>query len=420
MAADSKGEWRWLYAAFTLGLVGLFLLSIRPVLTPFVLLPAVILAATPWAGSREHTIFVVLCFTLWLLWALEAAGFLLAPFILAFVIAYILSPGVRFLQSRRVPRSAAILLLALPGLVLLVLLVVVGLPALGNQIALLAKDLPSALQRMAEWIEKTRLRVLDVNLPLLPEGFLQRWARAYDPARLEAMLAARQQEIVQHAWATVLGIGKGVGTMLTILSYVILTPILTYYLLRDWPKLTTRTRRLVPRDDDGLVAFAREYDRLLSHYLHGQLLEATFVGVATWVGLWILGFPYAGVVGAVAGVFNLVPYLGLIVSLIPAIVISLLSGSILASLGKVAIVFAIVQFIDGSITGPRIVGGSVGLHPVWVMLALALGSFFFGFVGLLLAVPGAVFVKLLLGAAVERYQRSELYLGSGEPHEPAP
>ena len=135
----------------------------------------------------------------------------------------------------------------------------------------------------------------------------------------------------------------------------------------------------------------------------------------TWLLLWALGFPYPALVGAVAGVFNLIPYLGLAVSAIPAILISLLSGNILGSLAKAGIVFGIVQTLDGSVIGPRIVGESVGLHPVWVILALAVGSFFFGFVGLLLAMPAAVFIKLIVREAVKRYEQSRVYEGEMRP-----
>ena len=122
-------------------------------------------------------------------------------------------------------------------------------------------------------------------------------------------------------------------------------------------------------------------------------------------------FPYPALVGVVAGVFNLVPYLGLIVSLVPAIIIALLSGDFAASFGKIAIVFGVVQALDGTVIGPKIIGGSVGLHPAWVILALAAGGLFFGFVGLLIAVPAALFVKLLVLRGVVRYRRSRLFVG---------
>src|SRR5690606_12455779 len=131
----------------------------------------------------------------------------------------------------------------------------------------------------------------------------------------------------------------------------------------------------------------------------------------------IAGVPYAGLVGAIAGVFNLVPYLGLVVSIVPVVIIALLSGDILSILIRAGIVFAIVQTIDSTVAGPRIVGTSVGLHPVWVILALALGGAFFGFVGLLIAVPTAVLVKLLLREGLARYRRSSAFLGSAAASE---
>jgi predicted PurR-regulated permease PerM len=180
--------------------------------------------------------------------------------------------------------------------------------------------------------------------------------------------------------------------------------------------LSERAQALIPRDKrETWLPFLAEYNFLLSRYLRGQMLAALIAGVLTWLGLWALGFPYPALVGAVAGVFNLVPYLGLVVSAVPAILISLLSGNILGSLVKAGIVFGVVQTLDSSIVGPRIVGGSVGLHPVWVILALAVGSFFFGFVGLLLAMPAAVFIKLIARAAVERYKQSHVFEGDLKP-----
>jgi predicted PurR-regulated permease PerM len=233
-----------------------------------------------------------------------------------------------------------------------------------------------------------------------------------DPDQLATMIQERQTAILEGGVAALLGVGRGVGAVFAILGYVVLTPVLLVYLLRDFDRIRMQATSLVPpAKRPGFLSFFREYDRLLSRFLRGQLIAASIVGLLTWIGLWIAGFPNAGLVGAIAGVFNIVPYLGLIASIIPVIIIALLSGSVAASLLKAGIVFAIVQFIDGSVTGPRIVGESVGLHPVWVMLALSIGGYFLGFVGILLAMPGAVLVKLLLAEGVERYRRSRVYRG---------
>src|SRR5690606_37809103 len=112
------------------------------------------------------------------------------------------------------------------------------------------------------------------------------------------------------------------------LGYIVLTPVLIVYLLRDWDKITARVRELMPTARrERLVSLFTEYDGLLSRFLRGQLIAAMLVGVFTWLGLLIVGFPYSGLVGVVAGVFNVVPYLGLIVSIIPVVLIAALSGS---------------------------------------------------------------------------------------------
>ncbi|MGH7475175.1 MAG: AI-2E family transporter [Longimicrobiales bacterium] len=416
-----RRSWGLVYAIAASALLGLFLYAVRDVLTPFVLLPALLLLLWPYAGRRGHAALVVLITILGLLWIMDTTGFLLAPFILALVLAYIFNPAVRWLERHRVPRSPAVLLLALPGIVLLVIAITLGAPALGEQVERMARQAPSAIAQAAAWLDRARLRVLNLDLPLVPEQALRDWIATYDAARVEQLLLDQKDAIARRAWAGILGVGRGLGTVLAILGYVVLTPILAFYLLRDYETILARLRAMLPaRTRAGAVDFFHEYDRLLSHFLRGQLLAATVVGILTWLGLWVLRFPYSGVVGAVAGVFNLVPYLGLIVSLIPAVLIALLSGSILASLGKVAIVFAVVQVLDGSVIGPRIVGGSVGLHPVWVMLAIAVGSFFFGFIGLLLAVPGAVLIKLLLRSALARYEHSSFYAAALPPSDPAP
>jgi predicted PurR-regulated permease PerM len=106
---------------------------------------------------------------------------------------------------------------------------------------------------------------------------------------------------------------------------------------------------------------------------------------------------------------GIIPFLGLVLSIIPAVIIALVSGSVLLSLAKVALVYGLVQILDSGIISPRVVGDSVGLHPVWIVLALSVGGFFFGFVGLLISVPAAVGVKLVTVRGLERYRSSELY-----------
>jgi predicted PurR-regulated permease PerM len=392
-----------------------FLFSVRIILSPFIVYLVLLLLISPWAGSRLHLLTVVAATFLILVWLLETLGGLLAPFILAFVLAYILDPIVDRVQQRGIKkRGLAIAVLALPTLVLLTLLLVFGVPALVQQLQAFIEQVPAALQRGVDWLQNLRTRVLAGQIPLLRGEAFARALESFSPERVAQYINQQQTVIVSRVWGGVLGVGRGVGIALSILGYVVLTPVITIYLLLDFDRLCERAGTLIPKDKrDTWLPFIKEYDFLLARWMRGQVLAAVVVGVLTWLGLWIAGFPYPALVGAVAGVFNLVPYLGLIVSAVPAILIALLSGNIVASLIKAAIVFAIVQTLDGSVIGPRIVGESVGLHPVWVILALAVGSFFFGFVGLLLAMPAAVFIKLIVREAVKRYRHSDVY--EGEP-----
>jgi predicted PurR-regulated permease PerM len=156
----------------------------------------------------------------------------------------------------------------------------------------------------------------------------------------------------------------------------------------------------------------REYDLALGRFVRGQLAEATLVAVLTATGLAVLGFPGAVLMGVIAGLGNLIPTIGLFLSVLPGILIALAAPAIAPALLKLIAVFAVVQFIDGSITGPRIVGGSVGLDPVWVMLAVLVFGNLLGIIGMFLAVPLAVLVKMAATRAYQRYRRSDLYQGA--------
>ncbi len=389
--------------------LGFLLWEVRAMLSPLVAFA--LLTLLLWPRRHEPLVSRTLAVSgllvgVWFLWA---NGALLAPFLLALAIAYLLDPLVEHLERRRVPRSLAIGLVLLPFLVALVVLPILLVPALERQIVDLAGRIPAAAQRLADWALAQRTRLLERSGGLLTDPQVA-WLRSLQPSDLVAAATSQWDEIARRLWSAFLGIGRGVSALLTVLGYLIVTPVVTFYLLKAWPKLTARLGEAVPPSRRTEVfAFAAEYDRSLGRYIRGQLTEATLVGVLTGGALALLGFPGAVLVGVIAGVCNLIPYVGLALSLVPAVLFALVSGSILASLLKLGAVFFVVQFIDGSITGPRIVGGSVGLDPVWVMIALALFGSLLGFVGLIVAVPLAVLVKMLVARAWARYRASAVY-----------
>lgn len=409
--------WRGLEAAAVLVVMGFFLFAVRGVLNPFLLFLVLWAVLTPFRGKPGHGAMLATAALLTSFWLLSTTGSLLAPFVLSVVLAYLLDPLVDVLERRQVPRALAIAVLALPALGLLAVLLFVAIPAAVDQLGEVVRDVPVFLGRVADWLETAQQRLLRVDLPILDEEAIVARLREIDSAAVVSFLEERRSALARRLWTGVLGLGRGFGSVLSVLGYVVLTPALTFYLLRDWDRIMRGLADLIPvRRREAVVAFFDEYDSLLGRYLRGQITVALIIGTITGLGLWVARFPYAGTLGLLVAVFSVVPYLGLVLSLLPAVFIALVGGSVGLSLLKVAVVYGAAQGLESTVVSPRIVGESVGLHPVWVVLALVLGGFFFGFVGLLIGVPAAVGVKLLAVRALARYKASETYLGpSGIP-----
>ncbi len=404
--------WRLVQATGVVVVLGFFLFETLTILNPaflFLLLWAVLL---PFRGREGHTLLLSIAALLTLIWVLSSAGSILAPFILSLVLAYVLDPLLDRMEARKIPRSIAVIMLILPSIALLATLVFIGLPAGLGYLGEILGSVPILLERIVGWFEASQAYLLSVDIPFLDGAAIAAELQSIDTDAVVRFVQERQEAFTNYLWEGVLGVGRGIGSVLGILGYVVLTPVLTFYLMRDWDPIKERLVGLIPLPHrEATVDFLQQCDGLVSSYLRGQVTVAAIIGILTGVGFALVGFEYAALIGLVAGVFSIVPYLGVVMSLIPALFIALVSGSVLASLLKVAAVFAAVQLLDGSVISPRIVGDSVGIHPVWVVLAMSLGGFFFGIVGLLVAVPVAAIVKLLLGIGVERYLVSDFYLG---------
>ena len=412
MTEERFQVWRIVQAVVALLVFGLFLFSMQDLLNPFLLFWLLVVVLLPFRGVPGYSGLVFVAAILTVYWLLATTGFLLAPFVLGFVFAYVLDPLVDELVARRVARTAAILLLALPVAGLGAAVMLYGTPAIVGQVDQLIQAAPELLQRAGGWLSGIREQILLAGVPGLDEETVPD-LRNVDPAEVITFLQERRTQLAGGAWSGVLGLGRGLGSAAAVAGYVFLTPVLTFYLLRDYDRMLAWVRGLLPRGREAVVVeFAREYDALLSRYLRGQVTVALIIGVMTAGLLRAASFDYPFLLGALAGVMGFIPFLGLVLSIIPAVIVALVSGNVLWSLVTVGAVYGAVQIADGMFISPRIVGDSVGLHPVWIILALSVGGFFFGFVGLLISVPVAVGVKLVTIRGLDRYRRSELYDGA--------
>lgn len=410
-------QWRpFLLIAWAV-LLALFLYTILPVLSPFVLFLVLAYLLGPLFGTDTYKRVMLPLGALTFLWLLHVAGEVLAPFALAFVLAYVADPLVGWWEERGIGRTwgaVGVLLLAGVGIVLMAALIAPLVIEQGQQFM---TDLPRMLDGLEAWYRSQVNALAGSSLPLLREIPFERALEVESRDVGQYVLDAIRD--LHPSWETAIGLGRGLQTALTILGYVILTPVLTFYLLRDFGRIGRSVSEVLPHGRGGwALVFLQRYDVLLGQYLRGQLLVACFVGVATALGFWIVGFPNAILLGVVAGVFNIVPYLGLVVSLIPALLIALLTPPFWLSLLKVAGVFFAVQSLDAYFISPKIVGDRVGLHPVWVMLAIIGFGSLFGIVGLLLAIPLAVLIKLAVENTLRTYRASVYYKDDGMDERP--
>lgn len=393
--------------ALALLLFGVMLISVREILGPFLVFSLVLLVLWPIRKRKDVRRILIASGLLVVFWFLYHYSALLGPFFVAVIIAYLLAPLVAWLEGRGLRRGVAILAATLPFLLLFVGVLIIALPQLVNQAGELVNRLPQFGQKLIGALEGTRDRLLTFRL-LTDDQRL--WLQSLSADNIGSILQQNSNVIAQRLWSWALSLLRHMWSIFGLLGYLVITPVVMFYLLTDWrPMLLSAESLIPPGRRDAIVGFIERYDKALGGFVRGQLIEATLVAVITTLGLLVLGVPSALFLGATAGLFNLIPYIGIVISAVPALIIALTMEDPLGGLWRVALVYGVVQFIDGNITGPRIVGQSAGLHPLWVMLALAIGGALMGFVGLLLAVPLAILVKMLGERALASYRKSGAY-----------
>ncbi|MEN6526324.1 MAG: AI-2E family transporter [Candidatus Polarisedimenticolia bacterium] len=321
----------------------------------------------------------------------------------ALIIAYALEPAVSWLERRRVPRSLGAALIALAAVGAVVGAFLVAAPVFADQLSRFADSVklekafdPKAWPDwLTGWIQSHQAQIETYKLKLVA------WAEG-NAARLATSAATALAKVTSSL----------AGLIVALLNLVVV-PVIAYYLVVDFPKLKATLSALVPRPALPEVSrIGGEVDAVLRSFLRGQLIVALSMGAMYAAGLTALGTPLGVLVGFAAGLLNMVPYLGLAAGIIPALALNFLEHQSWGRLVGVLAVFIVTQNVEGWILTPRLLGTSLGLHPVVVVLAIMVGGELFGFPGIILAVPAAAAISVFVREGVRRYRDSRLYQGA--------
>jgi len=322
----------------------------------------------------------------------------LTPFAVAALLAWLGDPLVDRLERRRVSRGLAVALVFAAMASVVALAIVALVPLLERQIARLIEKLPQGVA----WANGVILPWIETNTGMEVSRF--------DPGRMIDIVEAHWRQAGGIA-STILG--KVTSSGLAIVGFigtVALLPVVTFYFMRDWDKMVESVRQLLPRHVEPTASrLARESDAVLGAFIRGQLAVMVALGMFYSIGLWLVGVDLALLIGMIAGLVSFVPYLGVIVGGGMALIAAAIQFQDLVHPLMVLGVFVLGQMLEGFVLTPKIVGDSVGLHPVAVIFAILAGGTLFGFLGVLLALPVAAVGMVLLREAHRRYLASELY-----------
>ncbi len=324
---------------------------------------------------------------------------ILLPFVAAAGIAYVLDPFCAPIARAHVPRGLAALLLVVALITAVLLFALLLYPLVLSQVALLVGRVPSYVRDVSAFAAKS---IAQLQQHLGPE---------YVDAKLSDLVSGQAGAMLSFLVGALSRIVGGGFALFNVLSLMVVTPVVSFYLLRDWPSVLARVDGWVPRRYQSVVrAQAREVDRILSAWVRGQAMCCLLLAVFYALGLSIAGLDLGLVVGLAAGTLSFIPYVGSITGAVTAIGLAFAQFPTWNGVIGVALVFVVGQILEGYVIYPRFLGDRVELPAVWVIFALFAGGAAFGFLGVMLAVPVAATVGVLARFWLTRYLRSPLYL----------
>ena len=322
----------------------------------------------------------------------------LLPFVAGMVLAYLLNPLANRLERIGVNRLAATLAIIGAVVLVFVILILLFVPILVGQLGAFIEKLPG-------YVSRIQAVAMDPN---------REWLRKFVG---EGVADAQVSDLVKQGagWiaAFVKSLWSGGQALLSIFSLVVVTPVVAFYLLYDWDRMVTTVDNWIPRQNRGTVrALAHEMNDAIAGFVRGQTAVCLILGSYYAVALTFVGLSFGLLIGLASGIITFIPYVGSLTGLVLAVGVAIAQfWPEYTPIIVVLVIFFVGQFLEGYVLAPKLVGESVGLHPVWLMFALFAFGYLLGFVGLLIAVPLAAITGVLVRFALRRYLESPFYTG---------
>jgi len=331
---------------------------------------------------------------------------ILLPFIVGMASAYFLDPAADWLERRGCSRTLATSLLTTVFLLVIVGLLVVIVPLLYRQVLELIDDIPryaEAMKGLVSWIT----------------GLLEDRLSPQQLASLKKSISGFSGDALKWVGAVTAKLLQGGLALFQVLSLIVVTPVVTFYLLADWDRIVAAIDGWVPeRHRKSVRALAKAIDGRLAGFLRGQAMVCLALAVFYAVALSLAGLRFGLLVGIAAGLLSFIPFVGATLGFVAAVGLALFQFDAMLPVAIVAAIFMAGQLIEGALLQPKLVGDSVGLHPVWIIFSVFAGGALLGFLGVLLAVPIAAIIGELARFGLGQYLASPLYAGAPRPRKP--
>ena len=342
--------------------------------------------------ARRLVVGIIVILAVWFLMNAQNVVFM---FVVAFILAYLLDPLADWMESIGIRRGLATFFLIFLTLGLLVLFGSILIPSLVGEIQDLIRGIPETAGTVATFVQTNLAKLLNLL--------------KIDAVEFQDRLMQEVPERVQQVMANVLRGLTGIGAFLSRIFNVILIPVITFYLLKDFNRIREWAMEFVPRRYRYNCHFYMwRMNRILGGYLRGQIIVSSIVGLLTGIGLTIFGLPFAILLAFMTAILNVIPVIGLYVSLALSLLTGFFSPEPLVAIIKIAGVFLTVQALDGYVIAPKILGDRVGLHPVGVIFSVMVFAKFLGFWGLIIGVPTAAVIKFFVDEWQRRRQWREI------------